>query len=79
MPTANDYWIDWRTHRGTPGIGGVTTHAVLDGAEGKAVCGVMALGDGRCFTLAEVGHVGCRRCDKILTTAGVLPLPAQAE
>ena len=79
MPTANDYWIDWCTHRGTPGIGGVTTHAVLEGSGGKAVCGVVTGGDGGNFTLAEQGGVGCGRCRKILTAAGVLPLSTRNE
>lgn len=78
MPTATDYFVDWRRHRGTPGIGGVTTHAVLESASANAVCGVVTGGDGG-LTLVEAGRVGCRRCDKILMAAGVLPLSAQAE
>lgn len=79
MPTANDYRIDWRRHRGAVGIGGVTTHAVLDGSEGKTVCGIVPGGDGGNFTLTEAGDVGCGRCRKILTAASVLPLPARTE
>lgn len=75
MFTASDYLVDWRTHKGEPGIGGVTTHAVPEGAGGKAVCGVETSGDGG-DPLIEAGHVSCRRCEKYLTRAGVLPLPA---
>lgn len=78
MATANDYCVDWRVHRGTPGIGGVTTHAVLEGGSGKALCGVDTGGDGG-MPLVEARQVSCRRCDKILKSAGVLPLPAEIE
>lgn len=79
MPSATDYWLDWCTLRGPVGVGGAITHAVKAGSGGKAVCGVATGGDGGNFTLAEAGDVGCERCRKILTSAGVLPLPANTE
>lgn len=73
MQTAAEYWVDWVCHTGNKDRGGVVTHAVPDGPDARAVCGVCTGGDGAVVTVAEAGSVGCNRCTKILQSRGVLP------
>lgn len=75
MPTASDYMVDWRTHSSGREMGGCLTHA-CEGGAARAVCGVETGGDGGNETVAQAGGVGCRRCQRILESRGVLPLAA---
>ena len=72
MQSAQEFWVDWVSHRGSKDTGGCLTHAVPIAGPANAVCGVVTGGDGAVMTVAEAGGVGCQRCTKILEKCGVL-------
>lgn len=72
MQSAQEFWVDWVSHRGSKDAGGCLTHAVPVAGPSNAVCGVATSGDGAVTTVEEAGGVGCRRCTKILEKRGVL-------
>ena len=67
-PTDN-YWVQWRSY--SPKHGGCCTHAT-ELNTGRALCGVETL-EGAAQTLTDTdGHVGCRRCQRILVKRSVI-------
>ncbi|AWE88991.1 hypothetical protein FA341_15320 [Pseudomonas aeruginosa] len=67
----DSYWVQWRSYNAKHG--GCCTHATEAGTD-RALCGVQTV-DGAGQTLTDtVGHVGCRRCLKVLQKRGVIPV-----